>query len=422
MSHAIEVVADATSPVVVKRATGDGADALRREGERLRAAAHPGVVELLGSSGTDDGWELRMVHGGRPLEVMGHLPVGQVAAIVAALATTLADLHDLGVVHGRVDGAHALVGRHGRPVLCGLGPGPAPGGPAPTPADDVAALGALLATLVGPTVDPEPIPDRRWWPRRSSVEWERRTLLLLADQACAEPPTRRPTARRLAAAVAEAVPAAAVVVATAPPADPIEALRANALTDVPARRTARLPSLAVALLGVGLMGLGAIRTVAGGPRVAEPTVTTTTAAVTTTTTATRVLALPPTTTSTVAPAPCVLLPGTAAPESCAGDVRIDGTLVSVAGRTYEVGQPGDLVVLGDWDCVGGATPAVLRPSTGEVFVFTAWSSAADLVIGPLDQVDRGRALVAEPRPGGCAALVVQRDDGSSVDLRVGRAA
>ena len=54
-------------PVVVKRAMGADAPRLRAEGDRLLAAAHPGVVRVLASTGDDDRWELRLAHGGRPL-------------------------------------------------------------------------------------------------------------------------------------------------------------------------------------------------------------------------------------------------------------------------------------------------------------------------------------------------------------------
>jgi hypothetical protein len=32
------------------------------------------------------------------------------------------------------------------------------------------------------------------------------------------------------------------------------------------------------------------------------------------------------------------------------------------------------VVIGDWNCDGLGTPALLRPATGEVFVFSTWGS------------------------------------------------
>lgn len=392
--------------VVVKRATGPGAVALRAEGERLRAAAHPGVVEVLESTGSADAWELRLAHAGRPLDVAGPLATLQVASLTAAIAATLADLHEGGIVHGRVDAGHVLLSRQGRPVLCGFGPSTHA-----QPADDVAALGALLAELLGSGVDIEPIPERRWrW--RSWSGWDRRTLLLLADQACADPPTRRPTARRLAAALAAAVPEAGIAapgpapLPSPPGGDAIEALRASATEPVATARP-RLRLLAGAAAVVLLVAVGGVRTLGAGSSPAMPAVApaSTTATAVTALRATPTTDLPPTTTgpAAAAPVPCVVLPGTT-PGACA-PVRVVGTTVQAGATRYELGQPGDEVVLGDWDCDGAATPALLRPSTGDVFVFQSWTADRELVVPAVAHVAGAHRLDVVPGPGPCTGLV-----------------
>lgn len=128
------------------------------------------------------------------------------AGLLAAVATTVADLHAMGVVHGRIEPSHVVVDGVGRPVLCGFG-GPEPTAVGPGPADDVAAVGRLIDHLLGPEAEPEPIPDRRWI-RRPWAGYDRRALQLLADRATHEDPARRPTARALANAIIEAVPKA----------------------------------------------------------------------------------------------------------------------------------------------------------------------------------------------------------------------
>ena len=57
-STGVEVVGDEAA--VRKRVSGgaDAVAALRREGERLQRAAHPGVVEVLLSEPMPGGWEL----------------------------------------------------------------------------------------------------------------------------------------------------------------------------------------------------------------------------------------------------------------------------------------------------------------------------------------------------------------------------
>lgn len=406
MAHHMEVLPGDPTAVVVKRAAGSGAADLRLEGERLRAAAHPGVVEVLSSSGSDDAWELRLAHAGRPLATMGSLTTVQAAGLAASLAATLADLHDASIVHGRVEPAHVLISGQGHPVLCGFGPSTTA-----SAADDVAGVGALLADLLGTATDMEPIPERRWR-RRSWAGWDRRGLLLLADQACADPPSRRPTARRLAAAITATVPDALLrspaATSSAAPSleeDPIEALRSTVVaTSDPARP--RLPLLAGAAAAVVLVAVGGVRSLdPGGTGSTVPT------AVRPTSTSTA--DLPPTTTTTrpeVPPRPCVVLPGTA-PGGCAS-VQVAGTTVLSGQVRYEVGEPGDELVLGDWDCDGAATPALLRPATGHVFVFPAWAVADDVVVPPAARVEGAIDLEVVRGPGGCADLVARTPSGA----------
>jgi hypothetical protein len=104
-------------------------------------------------------------------------------------------------------------------------------------------------------------------------------------------------------------------------------------------------------------------------------------------------------------------------------VRIAGTTVLVGPHRFEIGQPGDVVVLGDWDCDGGATPAVLRLETGEVFVFSAWAAASSAVVVPrIARVPDATDLRVEPDADGCAVLLAERADGSRQPVAVERPA
>src|SRR5690606_1469011 len=67
-------------------------------------------------------------------------------------------------------------------------------------------------------------------------------------------------------------------------------------------------------------------------------------------------------------------------DGCPEPIHLDGRTVTAGdpgGARWSIGQPGDLAALGDWDCDGEATPALLRPSTGEVFVFREWAAEGD---------------------------------------------
>lgn len=131
-----------TDGVVRKQATTPAeVDRLKNEAAVLSVARHPGVVRLLGAE--PGRMETRLVGG----LFLASLSEEQ----GAALATTLADLHDIGVVHGAIDASHVLIDGRGRPVLCGFGSGATSVGPRdPRKFDDVAALAALLPDLKCP--------------------------------------------------------------------------------------------------------------------------------------------------------------------------------------------------------------------------------------------------------------------------------
>jgi eukaryotic-like serine/threonine-protein kinase len=529
MTVEVTVELDQGSPLVTKRAVSPaGALALQAEADRLRAAAHPGVVELVESDPDGDGWVLRTAHAGPTLGTDRHLSVDRAAALVAALAETVADLHDLGIVHGRITAAHVVVGPRGRPRLCGLGTGAGPNGEAPGPADDVAALGHLLAQLVGVDGEAEPIPERRWGRHRRWVGVTRRALLTLADQACADVPSRRPSARRLARAIVDAVPEARLApldgtdpaalvtagpVSIGPRPDPRQRLQALLAAGL---ATELRPEPAPARTGDAPHAMAGSDGAAGAPGT-DPADA---AAPATAGPDRRRTDLPPTTpsptrvgapavlhrgahrgtparswlrspgglTSAAAVGALVLLsaglyhldrgapaPGPAAPASRAADeqpvasapdlpapdplagrlpvtdrapldaaprvepeqalrpgcppaagpdldgdgcpdpIRIDGAEVIVGDRRFVAGEPGDVVVVGDWACTGTATPAVLRPGTGEVFVFPAWpAQGEDVVVSVTGAVPGAVSLHARPGPEGCTVLEAATADGTTV--------
>jgi len=196
-------------PVVVKRAAGpDDLARLGREARLLHLARHPGVVEV--ATCAADGGELGTVLAGtRTLAATG-LTTGIRLRALAAAAETIADLHALGLVHGRLDESHIVLGPGGRPILCGFagaglaGEPDAEGRPR-RPGDDVAALGTLVAQALASSDTGTPGPGRssRWGRGRpggsARVRLDRSELRRLAQRATDPEPARRPTARRLAA-------------------------------------------------------------------------------------------------------------------------------------------------------------------------------------------------------------------------------
>src|SRR5687767_10334318 len=120
---------DEGRPVLVKE--GD-ADALAREAAVLAVARHPGVVEVAGEAPG------RLVLRWVGTRTLAHLtpPVEQAAVLAASLAATVADLHALGLRHGRITPGRVVLDAAGRPVLCGFAGAALRGEDGPTTADD----------------------------------------------------------------------------------------------------------------------------------------------------------------------------------------------------------------------------------------------------------------------------------------------
>lgn len=415
--------------IAVKRSRNEQeAERLVHEAEVLAAAQHPGVVELVGCERAGDVVRLstRFV-GTHSVETAGAMNVERAAGLVAALAETVADLHDLGVVHGRIDPSHVLIGAEGRPVLCGFAGGgrvgttPPPGSTAApgfcdpaasrdtalVPQLDVYGIGALLrALVVDGGVDVEPIPDRRFTFGRLRAPWsgyQRRALLTLADRATDEVPLRRPPARRLAREIHDTVPSAHLGPDAA---DPYAVLRMSIdADDEPPRR--RIGPMVAIGAGAVLLAFSAMtmRSSDAGP-VASPRTTGSTNSA-------------GQTVRSSVPA-CDDLGPTAVDfdaDGCGDPVRIDADGTVVAGsKRFAVGVTGDRMALGDWDCDGISTPAVLRPQTGSIFVFDRWTSDGEVSVQPVTLVPDAVDLLARDEAG-CSSLVVVRADGSEQEVK-----
>jgi hypothetical protein len=284
---------------------------LRREAVVLNQARHPGVVELIAVKdphelcfrATDARCLADCLADGAQRWTMAEL-----AAFGAEAATTVADLHDIGVIHGQLTAHHVLIGSDRRPVLCSLGH------QAEGPEDDVAALGQLLRQLQsGVVASGGP---------GASGPFDQAIL-----PATHPDPGRRPTARALARRLAE-------------PASP------RRLT------VTRGPGLAAAAVLI-----------------------------------------------VVAAAALWLRPGSAVP-----------------GGRFQVNEPADPVAVGRWTC-RILLPALLRPATGEVWVWDGWPRGRRPVTGQLASQVAGatslRAVTARP---GCDTLLITRRTGPPVAI------
>lgn len=378
--------------VVVKRTS-------RAEATRLTAAAFPGVVEVIAvrpAAGEAPGdtveIELALVEGPTLAEAPSP-DVADIAALGAALGSILAELHDRGLAHGRVTPSHVLVAEGGRPVLCGLGDGTDA-----APALDVRQLGELVRWLVGRSA-PAPVDDRRRVTRALRTRGPGGATQAVLDAvapALAEDPAQRPSARALAASLDRAA-AEARRVERADRVDPTVDGDADR-RHVPVRAAA---TAALALVVAAGAALVVISPGGDGPSRSP-----------------RSPAGPAAVPATAAARPaCPVVAGLRGDldgDGCDEPLTAsDGVLWSATSRV-SVGRVGDVVVTGDFDCDGRATPALLRPATGEVFVFAAWATPATAVAARrAAAVAGGTGIRTVDRDGdGCDELVVDRAEGA----------
>lgn len=444
-------------PVLVKSATGDAGRArLAAEADLLRRLDHLAVVRPL--SHRDDGHEAQL-HlawvGPHSLDTIAGLTPEGSAELVAGVAATVAGLHAHGLVHRAIRPEHVVMATDGTPVLTGLAHAlpvgtsldppidPALDPPIDTPvgsgtvatfADDVTALGMLLVRLVQPTDPGDLVPDARRWRRRRDAG-TRGVLLTLADRATADDPDARPSAAVLAADLRTLVP-------------PGSATPTRRPNGGPRPHRGRVVASATLVTLVGATVAAATWWVPGPARDGEPTAATTAGrpgptspdrhdratgpAPSTVAPPSPSTTRPAPTTSPATPPPTTSAPATpcapAAPpaadvdgDGCPDPLRIEGEHVSAGPTTWIVGRAGDRPVVGDWDCDGLATVALLRPATGEVFVFPTWSRpGSELTVEATSVVaDAERIEASDPDGDGCAVLVAHRAGQPPVIVPVG---
>ena len=455
-----------SSAVFVKTAADAGQAArLRREAELLAIAQGRGVVSLVAEEGTPA--EPVLATGrvdGPDLSRVRELTVEEVAGLVAAVGATLAELHEAGVVHGAVMAEHVLLPPDGRPVLCGLGfggragepplaeaplPEPAvdparfPGSPL-SPMSDVLALGALLDGLLATATRADG--------DGAAVD----ALRAVAARTAVADPELRPSARAVVEAVRHAMPSARL---PGPPGrspsgrpadriDPVadagQALRASRRrggaggvrgrsrgAGLPGGRGLPRPGAVPVLAGTALVLAVAfllVRVTADSPTRPESTAPRLPAPSTTPAVVPPADAAPPATTlpvpATACPAVAGLLAADVDGDGCPESLRWEGGVVEGGERRWSVGRPGDLAVAADWTCSGRATLAVLRPATGQVFVFDGWATSGHDVTAPeAARVEGAFAVRAAELDGdACADLVVERTAGApaTVPVPIGR--
>lgn len=369
---------------LVVKVAESGADRRRlaQEAAVLGVVAHPGVVRMTSVDDPEnpDGPSqvaLQRVAGPSLAEI-GPQPEALIAGWGAALATILADLHDLGYVHGDVRPEHIMIDGQGRPVLCGFDSARrVPAGEARAAMDaDVRALAALILDRL----PPGRVHPARWLTGRAGKM------------------RHRGNARGLARFLVEQVPGAR----TGPPEQPsdgsdgpVAEISAGHLAEISDRaergrrkargplRDARRTSVAAAARPrrrrAGFLAIAAAAALAVG---------------------TAVLA------ETAAGSPGVR-------SVPAHDLTLPYYVLRSAAGEHPV------AVVGRWAC-GPARAAVLDTSSGTVWTFPAWPGRAGTIAGRLVRRVAGATGlgVVSSRPG-CDRLLVLRTGRPDLALDVG---
>jgi hypothetical protein len=381
----MDVSCDAETKLVHKRArSAEERHRLRHEATVLGAVPHPGVVQVVATDGRagPDCLLLRHVSGG-DLTSLGRQSTEVVAGLGAAIATTLADLHDLGVSHGSIQAGHVLLDEDGRPVLCSFGR--AEVNP-PTARDDrhrredVRALARLLLEQMAPGIPTRAAralrlaagPGRQR--RCLDARWLARQLISCVPGARLPDRPGAPEGRELGAPPGAATPAG-------------RRRRDGGIAASRRFRPFRWPA-GRALAGVICVASAGVAVVALGSSPVRR------------------------------PAPRVTVACPASDDGCGPVPTPEGFLAMATGR-YQLAAPGDVTVLGRWRCTSSAVPAVLRPATGQVWTFAAWPPPGRPQTGRLaGQVAGAWSLRVLPDRSGCDRLEVETRGGPPVTVEV----
>lgn len=401
----------------VKRAADPGErERLCQEKRVLAAVHHPGVARVLPGPDVNDELSLARVAGG---DVAGRrFDARETAGLGAAVATTVADLHDLGVVHGGLCAEHILLDKEGRPVLCSFGRSRLAGSSANSRSgdrgggcealaagrrDDVVALACTLLDLFdeGPG-------DRR----------EARSLRRVLERAASRPPRARELARALATSVKDAglpgpeageVPLAVEAPPVADAALAADAARSEgAALQRPERAAETAGKLAPVRRALGrpsntprrkMLVISACGALAAAGLAGEVL--------------THVGHRPEA--GGLQAAPAAACPS--ADRRCKPLPMLGNRFTTSAG-SWTAGEAGDVVVLGRWSCQHVPQVALLRPGVGQVWVFDSWAAPGASVEGRLvADVPGARSLKVLAGPGDCDRLQVVGPSGRTRVLR-----
>lgn len=423
---------------------GGSAEALRHEAALLEDLDHPGVIGFVALIDDEHGLRLLTRYAGRETLATWQPPrLEELRRVVEELAETVCYLHERGIAHRDIRPAHVVIDALRRPLLCGFSTARRDAGDDPAAQlADVKAIGATVqATL-------QRLEARRRPARRHHARLAHRRLQAVAQAAAdGRVPSARALASRLRAAAGESrgPHRSADRRQDAPPGRtaayrPRLPARGDGRIAGPRRRHRRRATwLAAAAVCAGcVLGTVMVLRLGNGTSAAPAVIASAPFDAPSGPAAPAVPELaaqepPNSAPPTAQPEPLQRpesAPGSADPllgatarclspgsglrdvdgDGCAERIRITAGFVSVDGVRYPVGGPGDQLAVGDWDCDGIATVAVVQPE-GRVYLFGDWPQQAPLV-GVLVAELRPPVELADVARGACNELTVRYSDGT----------
>ena len=390
----------------------------------LEAPRSPGVVDLVAIVDGDSGTALSTAWLGGGTFATANLPPKKLAAAGAALALTLAIVHERGIVHGHVTADHVLLDSAGRVVLggfaeaaaAGANAGPSAAATAIETTTDVSSVGDLILSKL-PT---EALPTLKLHAHAPDNEIvERLRAIAQRNRPRSDAPAVGPRAGRLADGDLRRRRSAWTDPARSPRPGP----SGDSGTTSPRTRTRGSEVGGVHDVGTpvwlrsscprGCSGAGARRNRRSHrSRRVRRWRSRTLLGRSWRRRAAAVMTTPPTTVQevtkvwpTAPPASTwVCQPLSAAGErrdidgdGCPEEVTVESGTILVDDQRFDIGEANDAISIADWDCDGRDTAALVRHDTGEVYVFDAWAAAdAPATARLVDRVE-GRDIARCPR-------------------------
>ncbi len=414
-----------------KTAQPEDSERIRHEAQLLKRLEHPGIVQFVDFI-EESSVELYLAFVGPDSWATQppSTPSESLEALASA-ASTVADLHGLGTVHGALCPEHVLVAPDKRPVLCGLADATAL--TETGCAHDLAGLAGLIDHLGAACEEKErrQLDALARRAERGSVTASDLTAEL--DRLHGGPHkftgrskrTAIPTPSRRASAIATALIALAVlgwlVLKPEGSANTVLANTVPELSTVPANPvpTNLVPAGQVPTNPVSAGQVSAGQVSAGQVSAGQVSAGQVSAGQVSTNTV-------PAGEGSGAPGGPVAVPATTN-ASAVGSVDTtelagsqseidheDRLIITHQGRRYGVGRLGDVAILGDWTCDGDITLALLQPSTGVIAVFADWPAPSQRLEADFVTVVEGATDLRNDPSGGCDQLRVTHAGGSTL--------